>query len=72
MLIARDHRLHHKYPDTDADPSNANLGFFYSHIGWLMLKRHHDAVTKGRDIDITDLLNDHVVVFHKKYLEYNN
>lgn len=36
----RDHRQHHKYSDTDADPHNASRGFFFSHIGWLMSKKH--------------------------------
>lgn len=33
---ARDHRVHHKYSETDADPHNATRGFFFSHIGWLL------------------------------------
>lgn len=36
----RDHRQHHKYSDTDADPHNASRGFFFSHVGWLMSKKH--------------------------------
>lgn len=36
----RDHRQHHKFSDTDADPHNANRGFFFSHIGWLLSKKH--------------------------------
>lgn len=28
----RDHRVHHKWSDTDADPHNANRGFFFSHM----------------------------------------
>src|SRR5699024_5267906 len=32
---ARDHRAHHKWVDTDADPHNASRGFFFSHVGWL-------------------------------------
>ena len=31
------HRAHHKYSDTDKDPHNINRGFFYSHIGWLLI-----------------------------------
>jgi len=26
---ARDHRVHHKYSETDADPHNATRGFFF-------------------------------------------
>jgi fatty-acid desaturase len=30
------HRLHHKYSGTDLDPHNANRGFVWSHLGWLL------------------------------------
>lgn len=39
-IWVRDHRQHHKYSDTDADPHNATRGFFFSHCGWLMSKKH--------------------------------
>ena len=35
----RDHRVHHKYSETDADPHNSNRGFFFAHVGWLMLQK---------------------------------
>lgn len=31
------HRMHHAGSDTERDPHNANRGFWYSHIGWMML-----------------------------------
>ena len=31
-------RLHHKCSETQADPHNANRGFFFSHMGWLMVR----------------------------------
>ncbi|KOB70664.1 Acyl-CoA delta-14 desaturase, partial [Operophtera brumata] len=40
FIWSRDHRLHHRYSDTDGDPHNAKRGFFFSHIGWLMTKKH--------------------------------
>lgn len=40
----RDHRQHHKFSDTDADPHNANRGFFFSHIGWLMSRKHPKVI----------------------------
>lgn len=64
---SRDHRVHHKYSETDADPHNAKRGFFFSHVGWLMLKKHPDVLTKGKTVDLSDLLNDPVVAFQKKY-----
>lgn len=44
----RDHRLHHKYSDTDADPYNASRGFFFSHMGWLMVRKHPEVREKGK------------------------
>ncbi|KAF7396048.1 hypothetical protein HZH68_010098 [Vespula germanica] len=64
----RDHRVHHKYTDTDADPHNAKRGFFFSHIGWLMLKKHPDVIKKGATIDMSDLEKDPVVVWQRKYI----
>ncbi len=37
---ARDHRVHHKFSETDADPHNATRGFFFAHMGWLLVKKH--------------------------------
>lgn len=32
------HRLHHKYSDTEKDPHSMKLnGFWYSHVGWIMV-----------------------------------
>ncbi|KAK9884982.1 hypothetical protein WA026_009213 [Henosepilachna vigintioctopunctata] len=63
----RDHRVHHKFTDTDADPHNATRGFFFSHIGWLMLKKHKEVFLKGKKVDLSDLRADPVVMFQKKY-----
>lgn len=53
-----DHRVHHKYSDTPADPHNANYGFFYSHIGWLPLKKHKERLEAEKTIDMTDIMED--------------
>ncbi|KAH8246956.1 hypothetical protein KR032_005052 [Drosophila birchii] len=63
----RDHRVHHKYSETDADPHNANRGFFFAHVGWLMMLKHPDVLRRGRQIDMTDVLDDPVIRFHQKY-----
>jgi stearoyl-CoA desaturase (delta-9 desaturase) len=63
---ARDHRVHHKYSETDADPHNATRGFFFAHMGWLFVKKHPDVVKAGRELDFSDLLEDSLVVFQKK------
>lgn len=35
----RDHRAHHRYTDTDKDPYNALRGFWYSHLGWMLVRQ---------------------------------
>ncbi|XP_076284664.1 acyl-CoA Delta-9 desaturase-like [Lasioglossum baleicum] len=62
----RDHRVHHKYTDTDADPYNARRGFFFSHLGWLLVRKQPDVFKKGATIDISDLNNDPIVIWQKK------
>ncbi|XP_026206478.1 acyl-CoA desaturase [Anabas testudineus] len=64
---ARDHRVHHKYSETDADPHNACRGFFFAHIGWLLVRKHPDVIEKGRKLDLADLYADKVVMFQRKY-----
>ena len=63
----RDHRVHHKFTETDADPHNARRGFFFAHVGWLMMRKHPEVLLKGRAVDMSDLRNDPVVMFQHKY-----
>lgn len=63
---ARDHRVHHKFSETDADPHNATRGFFFAHVGWLFIKKHEAVVRVGRELDFTDLLEDPLVMFQKR------
>ncbi|XP_050051516.1 acyl-CoA Delta-9 desaturase-like [Dermacentor andersoni] len=63
----RDHRVHHKFSDTDADPHNINRGFFFAHMGWLMCKKHPEVFRKGATVDCSDVLQDPVVAFQRKY-----
>lgn len=62
----RDHRVHHKHSETNADPHNATRGFFYSHIGWLWLKKEKDVVLAGKEMDFSDLMEDPVIWFQHK------
>eukprot|EP00099_Drosophila_melanogaster_P022663 NP_650201.1 desaturase 2 [Drosophila melanogaster] len=64
---ARDHRVHHKYSETDADPHNATRGFFFSHVGWLLCKKHPDIKEKGRGLDLSDLRADPILMFQRKH-----
>jgi stearoyl-CoA desaturase (delta-9 desaturase) len=63
----RDHRVHHKYSDTNADPHNASRGFFFSHMGWLLCKKHPDVKKYGNRISMADLEEDPVMQFQHKY-----
>lgn len=64
---SRDHRCHHKWTDTDADPHNINRGFFFAHMGWLLVKKHPLVKEKGRTLDMSDLTSDPVLVFQRRY-----
>ncbi|CAG4981498.1 unnamed protein product [Colias eurytheme] len=63
----RDHRMHHRYTDTDADPHNAVRGFFYSHMGWLLVRKHREVKARGKYIDMSDIHANPVLRFQKKY-----
>ncbi|KAJ8718941.1 hypothetical protein PYW07_016497 [Mythimna separata] len=67
FIWCRDHRLHHRYSDTDGDPHNSKRGFFFCHMGWLMCKKHPYVIQLGRRIDLSDLQADWMVMFQKKY-----
>ncbi|XP_075585788.1 acyl-CoA desaturase 1 isoform X2 [Dermatophagoides farinae] len=64
---SRDHRVHHKYSETDADPHNAKRGFFFAHVGWLLCRKHPEVINKGKTISYDDLLRDPIVVFQRRY-----
>jgi stearoyl-CoA desaturase (delta-9 desaturase) len=63
---ARDHRLHHLYSDTPADPHDSNRGFWFSHVGWLLVKKNKAVTEAGRTINMNDLKADALVMFQKK------
>lgn len=60
-----DHRIHHRHCDSDKDPYNIERGFWYAHMGWIMLD---EKKTKPLPYP-KDLLNDPYVMFqHHFYL----
>lgn len=63
---SRGHRAHHRYTDTDLDPYNAHKGFWYSHIGWMLVKpRRRPGVA-----DVSDLSRNPVIRWqHKHYVQ---
>jgi len=58
---ARDHRTHHKGSETDADPHNAKRGFFYAHVGWVVLRKHKKVFEEGKKINCEDMSDDPIV-----------
>ncbi|KAL3279058.1 hypothetical protein HHI36_016573 [Cryptolaemus montrouzieri] len=65
-MWAWDHRVHHKYGESDSDPHNVNRGFIFSHIGWVVLTPHPKVVEKRKIIDMSDLDADPFVVWHRR------
>ena len=66
-IWSRDHRVHHKYSDTDADPHNSHRGVFFSHVGWLMYKKHPDLLDQAKKLKFDDLLADPVVYWQQVF-----
>jgi stearoyl-CoA desaturase (delta-9 desaturase) len=48
---AHDHRLHHAYVDSDADPYSIKKGFWYAHVGWLFSNSNEVQPKYVRDLD---------------------
>ncbi|XP_072744270.1 acyl-CoA Delta(11) desaturase-like isoform X2 [Anoplolepis gracilipes] len=63
----KNHRMHHKYCDTDADPHNTQRGFFFAHVGWVVVKEHLEFTEKSKQLDLSDIMSDPVVAFGEKH-----
>jgi len=63
---ARDHRVHHAHVDTDKDPHDANQGFWYSHVGWLLHQKRPEVVLAGRSVYMDDLNDNKILQFQHK------
>ncbi|KAL7420009.1 stearoyl-CoA 9-desaturase [Cryptotrichosporon argae] len=62
---SRGHRAHHRYTDTKLDPYSAHEGFWWSHVGWMLVKPRG----KIGVADISDLTRNKVVRWqHNHYL----
>lgn len=63
---SRGHRAHHRYTDTDLDPYSAQKGFWWSHIGWMIVKpRRTPGVA-----DVSDLSVNEVVKWQHRWYVY--
>ncbi|KAK2807285.1 stearoyl-CoA 9-desaturase [Emmonsiellopsis sp. PD_5] len=61
---SRGHRAHHRYTDTERDPYSVRKGFWYSHLGWMVMKQNPKNIGRA---DITDLNEDPIVTWQHRY-----
>lgn len=59
-----DHRIHHRFVDTDDDPYTISKGFWFAHIGWMLRKEKRHPHYKAYQ---RDLLKDPIVLWQHKY-----
>ena len=59
----RGHRAHHRHTDTNLDPYSAQEGFWWSHIGWIIIKPRW----KLGFADMEDLNSNTVVRWQHRY-----
>lgn len=69
-LWCQNHRVHHKWADTDRDFTNSRRGFFFAHMGWKMYRTHPEVIKARKMIDVSDLLEDPIVKFQNDYYYY--
>ncbi len=53
-----DHRNHHKYTDEEADPYSASRGFWYSHMGWILVedKKFENDFSNVKDLQESKII----------------
>jgi stearoyl-CoA desaturase (delta-9 desaturase) len=59
---SRDHRVHHRKVDTFEDPYNIKQGFFFAHMGWVLLKDRVEADSPK------DLMRDPLVMWQHRHV----
>ncbi len=62
---ASDHRIHHRFEDTDKDPYSIKKGFWYAHMGWMM---KNESVSIP--IQAPDLIKNKLVMLQHNYYIY--
>lgn len=62
------HRLHHKHFGTDLDPYNPSKGLVYSQFISVTLKPSPAISKELESIDMSDIKDDKIVMFQKKYV----
>ena len=51
------HRQHHQFTDTDLDPHDSTRGWFFCHVGWIMLYKHNVNFDNVKDLKASRLVN---------------
>lgn len=64
---SRDHRVHHKHSENDGDPHDARRGFFFAHVGWLLIKKRPAVAAAGNELNFDDLREDSLVMWQNKH-----
>jgi len=60
------HRVHHRYTDTPKDPYNATHGFWWAHVGWMIVKPDERFQVRA---DIRDLQADPMINWqHRNFI----
>lgn len=59
---AADHRRHHQFTDRDEDPYNIQKGFFWAHVGWVLMKEAPTDFAR-----VPDLARDPLVRFQYRF-----
>ncbi|KAI1286026.1 Delta(9)-fatty-acid desaturase fat-6 [Halotydeus destructor] len=62
-----DHKVHHKWSDTNGDPYNPSRGMVFAQIGWMYRPKHPEMLARAQTLDFSDLWNDPIIRF-----QYNN
>jgi len=60
-----DHRMHHRFVDTDKDPYSIKKGFWYAHILWIFKKSKHIDMEV-----VADLSKNKLVVFQDRHYPF--
>ncbi len=62
-----DHRVHHKHvDDNEKDPYSAKMGFWYSHIGWML--RDYQSNRYNDYSNVRDLQRNKIVMFQHNHI----
>ena len=51
-----DHRVHHRKTDKEEDPYSVTKGFFWAHVGWVMVDIDKDDVDNVKDLQADKIL----------------